>query len=47
MVGAGVVEINGFLDQTLAQQNLIKIEIGLRIAGYGRDVMDAVHKLVL
>jgi hypothetical protein len=47
MIGAGIVKINRLLYQALAQHLLVEIEIGLWIAGNGRDMVDAVHKLVL
>ena len=41
MIGARIVKIHGFLDQTQPQHRLIKMQIDLRVAANGGDVMNA------
>jgi hypothetical protein len=36
MIGAGIVKVNGLFDQPLAQYVMVKVHIGLGIAGNGR-----------
>lgn len=41
MVGAGVVKIDGFLDEAQAQNLAVKVKVALGAARDGRDVMPA------
>ena len=41
MLGAGIVKIDGSLDQALSQQFVIEIYVGLGIASNGRYVVNA------
>ena len=45
VVGAGVVLIDALLDQTHAEDAAVEIEVLLRGAGDGGDVVEAVHAL--
>jgi hypothetical protein len=41
MVGPGIVEIDGFLDEPQTQKLSVKVEVRLRIPGDGCDVVDS------
>lgn len=46
MIAGGIVEINGYLDQTESEHLRVKIRIGLRISGHRGDVMNPVKATV-
>jgi hypothetical protein len=45
MVGARIIEIDGGFDQTLAQDVVIEINVGLRIAGKSSNVVNSLNGL--
>jgi hypothetical protein len=46
VVGAGIVEVDGLLDEPQPQRVRVEVEICARPAGDGRDMMDALSCVV-
>jgi hypothetical protein len=40
VVAAGIVEVDGELDQSQTQESAVEVQVALGVAGDGRDVMD-------